>query len=558
MIFKILSESNHKILISILIILAAGIEFLGLSLIYPLISTILDFNDDNHILMNYVKRIIKFFNAPFSENYLIVYLIIIMALKGLILILYKYFVTKSVLTYMINIREIIYNAIFTSNFGFISDKISRLINSMTVQSSTAAGSLDLLFRLIQSSLIMIGLIILGFILSWKMFLFAIFFSVLTFILLSKTLKYSKLLGERLANINEDIYKNITQSLKNYRYLKSINLQNIFYDDIKPIFSNLIKTQIRFVLVNRGTQIITEPIVVTLILLTLFIGINFLNEDRTSLLLIYVVLGRLFTVLFTIIKDLQSFNKDSASVRYCYDIISEMKKNEEIDGNKVFPGLDKSIEIKSTTFQYDNKVLFKNLNLKFYKNKINVIFGESGSGKTTILNIVLGLLKPNQGLIKFDETNLSEYNLKSFRQSIGLVVQDSVIFNSTLRNNLTVRNRKVNDDTLIKYMKKLKLDSMFENKEIDLDYKIDEHSSNLSGGEKQRIALIREIVSQPQILILDEVTSALDSGTTEKVINLIKEIKSNMTLIIVTHQKEYLLAADYINEIKDSSSNIIKS
>ena len=558
MILKILSESNHKILISILIILAAGIEFLGLSLIYPLISTILDFNDDNHILMNYVKRIIKFFNAPFSENYLIVYLIMIMVLKGLILILYKYFVTKSVLTYMINIREMIYDAIFSSNFGFISDKISRLINSMTVQSSTAAGSLDLLFRLIQSSLIMIGLIILGFILSWKMFLFAIFFGAITFIVLSKTLKYSKLLGQQLANINEDIYKNITQSLKNYRYLKSINLQNIFYDDIKPIFSNLIKTQIRFVLVNRGTQIITEPIVITLILLTLFIGINFLNEDRTSLLLIYVVLGRLFTVLFTIIKDLQSFNKDSASVRYCYDIISEMKNNEEIDGNEVFPGLNESIEIESTTFQYDNKVLFKNLNLKFYKNKINVIFGESGSGKTTILNIVLGLLKPNQGLIKFDETNLSEYNLKSFRKSIGLVVQDSVNFNSTLRNNLTVRNRKVKDNTLIKNIKKLKLDSMFENKEIDLDYKIDEHSSNLSGGEKQRIALIREIVSKPEILILDEVTSALDSGTTEKVINLIKEIKSNMTLIIVTHQKEYLPAADYINEIKNFRANIIKN
>ena len=88
--------------------------------------------------------------------------------------------------------------------------------------------------------------------------------------------------------------------------------------------------------------------------------------------------------------------------------------------------------------------------------------------------------------------------------------------------------------------------------------MDEHSSKLSGGEKQRIALMREIVSQPQRLILDEVTSALDSGTTEKVINLIKEIKSNMTLIIVTHQKEYVLAADYINESKDSSSNIIKS
>ena len=547
---KIYFESKYKLLIFILIVFAAALEFFGISLIYPFISLLFNIGNQNDPIIGFLKNSLNYFGLPFSKNSLIVFLIIIMILKSVILIVYKYFSTKSNLIFLIGLRESIYKGIYSSKFGFVSNHISRSINALTIQSDLAGSSLELIYRILQASMTIFGLGLLGILISWKMFLFALALGFLIFLLLNTTIRYSKIYGEQLAKINEGFYRNITQSLKNYRYLKSVDLYDTFYSELKPILSRLFHTHIRFVLLNRGTKIISEPIVLTLILTVLYVGLTFFNETTSALFVIYIILGRFFIGIMSVIKDVQSYSKDSVSARYCYDLIDETKMYEEKHGDTEWKELNDSINLESIVFKHDSHNLFNDLTVNFPNNKISVVYGKSGSGKTTLLNIILGLLKPDKGSVKINNKNLNDYNLNSFRKKIGLVIQEMVVFNFTIRENLSLKNKHVSDETLTKYIAKLELENMFPNNEIDLDYKIDESSSNLSGGEKQRLALIREIVSDPEILVLDEVTSALDSDTIVKIINLIKTLRQNMTIIIVTHQKEYLSIADFIYRIKD--------
>jgi ATP-binding cassette subfamily C protein len=551
---KIYRESKYKILILILIVFAAALEFLGISMIFPFISLLFNIGNQDNTIITFLQTSLSHFGLPFSKTYLIIYLIVIIIFKSIILLVYKYFATKSVMIFMINLRERIYTGIFKSRFGFVSNQISRFINALTIQSAIAAGSLDLLYRILQASLALIGLILLGIIISYKMFLLALTLGFLVFLLLNITIKYSKILGEQLAKINESLYRNITQSLKNYRYLKSVEIYDTFYSELKPILSRLFHTQIRFVLINRGTQIITEPIVLTLILTVLFVGLNFFGESTSALFVIYIILGRFFVALLGIIRDLQSYSKDSVSARYCYDLIDETKMYEEESGDIKWNKLQNSIDIESLEFRHDNNQLFKDLTINIPQNKISVLYGKSGSGKTTLINIILGLLKPYNGYINIDGINIDKYDLKSYRKNIGFVSQDSVMFNLTVGDNLRLKKHDVSDQKLIKYIEDFELQSIFPDNKIDFDYEIDESTSNLSGGEKQRLALIRELVANPNLLILDEVTNALDNMTMLNIIKILENLKGKMTIIIVTHQPEYLSIADIAYTIKDGKDN----
>jgi ABC-type bacteriocin/lantibiotic exporter with double-glycine peptidase domain len=132
----------------------------------------------------------------------------------------------------------------------------------------------------------------------------------------------------------------------------------------------------------------------------------------------------------------------------------------------------------------------------------------------------------------------------------VVTQDSMLFNMTIGENLRLRNKHASNKDLIDLIEEFELGTIFPNNIINLDYVINETSSNLSGGEKQRLALIREIVFNPSILILDEVTSALDHNSVMNVVRIIERLKRKMTIIIVTHQSEYLEIADYAYKIHE--------
>jgi ABC-type bacteriocin/lantibiotic exporter with double-glycine peptidase domain len=555
---KLYFEIKNKILILILILISAGLEFIGISLIYPLVSIIFNIVDQDNTILSFMKTVFSHYNLPLTSNWMIILIIIIMIFKSAFLIAFKYITANSVMSFMLNLRKSIYTGVFNSRFGFVSDEISRVINGLTIQSATAAGTMDIIFKLTQTTFTFIALLILGLIISWKMFVLASFLGLGSYFILNFTIKYSKLLGEELALVNERLLENITGSLKNYRYIKSVEIHDIFYSIVKPILKNINKIQIKFVLVNHGTKIISEPIIMTLILTVLIVGLNYFEENISALIVVYIILLRFFTIILGLIANLQNYSKDVVSVKYCYKLIDEFKTEKETYGNIKWKGLKHNIAVESVGYGYNDNLIFDNVSIKFIKNKITVLYGKSGSGKTTLLNIILGLLKPSNGVINVDDVNISKYDLKSYRNKIGMVTQDSVIFNLTIGDNLRLRNREISDCEIIKHIINFDLVSIFPYNKIDLNYHIDESVSNLSGGEKQRLALIRELVSEPEILILDEVTSSLDTETISKVIKTLEKLKGKVTIIIVTHQKEYLNLADEVYNINKGIINKISN
>ena len=202
-----------------------------------------------------------------------------------------------------------------------------------------------------------------------------------------------------------------------------------------------------------------------------------------------------------------------------------------------------IEIKNLTKSYDKKCILKNINLKINDNEQVSIIGKSGCGKSTLLRCIARLEKIDKGQILIDNENVN--NIKKFYNKVGMVFQSFNLFeNMTVLENLIIAPVKLKIQTKDEAIKVAKGYL----KEINLENKINEYPKNLSGGEKQRVAIIRALMEKPKILLLDEPTSSLDPQMKKEVLELISKLKDyNMTIIVVSHE---------LNFVKDFSSRII--
>lgn len=202
-----------------------------------------------------------------------------------------------------------------------------------------------------------------------------------------------------------------------------------------------------------------------------------------------------------------------------------------------------IEIKNLTKNYDKKCILKNINLKINDNEQISIIGKSGCGKSTLLRCIARLEKIDKGQILIDNENIND--IKNFYNKVGMVFQSFNLFeNMTVLENLIIAPVKLkmySKEEAVKFAKNYL-------KEINLENKINEYPKNLSGGEKQRVAIIRALMEKPKILLLDEPTSSLDPQMKKEVLELVTKLKDyNMTIIVVSHE---------LNFVKDFSSRII--
>ena len=356
-------------------------------------------------------------------------------------------------------------------------------------------------------------------------------------------------------VDQKYLNNTSQSLKNYRYIKIANIKEKLFASISANINEFNLNQFKFAMLSKLTKESSEPIAIIIIIFIGYISSYYLNIGLSLLIISVLLLRRLIANISSLFNLYQALLKNRESLVYVNKIIDNMKiekKDYEVRNFNF-----ETISLSNIYYQYSKKKqIFVNLNLQIKKNNSVVIYGKSGSGKSTLINIITGITLPTQGKVLYNDIDTKKFEFQK-KLKIGIVSQDEVIFNMSLIDNLKLRNPNAKKTKILELISALGLKSIFENKVVDLSMNINEITSNLSGGEKQRIALIREILNEPDILILDEPTSSLDKSSLNKTIDLLNKIKKNTTLIIFTHQNEFKKYNYQIYELKNRRLNQIK-
>ena len=225
--------------------------------------------------------------------------------------------------------------------------------------------------------------------------------------------------------------------------------------------------------------------------------------------------------------------------------------------KNMPSLKKEIEFKNVNFSYtDEKQILKDINLTIPKGKTVALVGNSGGGKTTVVNLIPRFYDTNEGEILIDGTNIKDLSLKSLRDNIAVVFQDNFLFSGTIRDNIMLGKQNATDKEVQKAIQMACLDEFITSLENGLDTEIGERGVLLSGGQKQRIAIARAFIKNAPIVILDEATSALDNKSEAIVQQAIDNLMKDRTVIVIAHRLSTVQNADKIIVI--NSGEIVES
>jgi len=355
-------------------------------------------------------------------------------------------------------------------------------------------------------------------------------------------------GKIQKNTRNSILQQIQLLFNNFKNFKIINKNQFFMNEISNTVERLFKSEMTSSIAKAIIKNMYEPVLICLTMTMIFFYYEFLEGFKIAEMgALFLIFSRMFSRFATMVQSANQFFLGKSSLLSVTDQERQSKINKELSTGIKIDKI-KNIEFINSSFSYGKKNVFKNLNFKIEAGSIVSIYGKSGSGKTTIADLIAGFMTLSNGQILIDDIDIKKINIFSLRKKIGYITQDSYLFNGSVRYNLLLKNNKDKDLEIIKILELLELKSLFLQDKIDLDKDIYDKALNISGGQKQRLLIAREILKEPDLLIFDESLSQLHKDIRMEIFKKIKRFKPDISIINLTHNDEFRPISDKVLEI----------
>lgn len=504
---------------------------------------------------NTLSNIFKEFSIELNLTEILIFIVLIFVFKGGIKFFGQSYQVSLYQTFIKDIRISLVENFSTLKFEkYLKSDKGQLQNTFTIEINRITSACRNYLKLIEA-LALIGTYVgLAYFTNPKFTLLVVIFSLGTSFVYNHLNKLIKNHSRRLVTNNSFFQGELIQLVSLFKYLLASGTIFKFSQKVNQSIIDVEKTNKKIGILNAIALSIREPIMIIILTLVILIHIELLDGSLDLILISILFFYRALQAVMQFQTNLNQFISLTGSIDNVISTHSFLVKHRNIDGDISVNSFNNKIELENISFTFKENTIFKDLSLSLEKGHIIALVGESGTGKTTLVNIISGLYNVNLGNIKIDNINYENICLNSFRKLTGYVSQEFIIFNDTLYNNVTLW-----DDDSPENIEKFKialrkaslLDTRFLN---DIYMELGSNGLNLSGGQRQRIAIAREFYKNPEILFMDEATSALDSKTEKNIFLNLDELKKDKTIIIITHRLSTIKEADKIVFLKKDNNN----
>jgi len=550
----------HIALLLFLLFLASAFEGISIGMLVPLLAGIQQIKSYDQ-LPEALRSLIEIFSAYPIETQILLSLGFVVGgvvLKNIFLGFSQYLAYWLTARLIASIRMKVVGSLLYAGMGFYNNVKTGDLVERTVYNTLLTE--DLIKKIVEMAgyvMSCVILLVLLVIFSWKLTLVSIVLAAVIAYAVSIYIRRLSRYGLNLVNTGRELTSSLHETLSGIQVIKSFTKEGEQIKKLNTHIENHARHQLNVNFSTFMVHVVTEAFGVVAIGVLFLLAIKSSSMDYrlvlTQILPFIYIIARILPVLKLMNQTRGIIASRLPAFDTVYDLVRTDNKPRIADGKLAYSGLKNGITFEAVNFSYNEGERLALSQASFFipKGRTTAIVGKSGAGKSTVINLLLRFYDPQSGSVLVDGKPLPDYKVESYLRHVGMVSQDTFIFNDTVRNNIAFGLKgDYTEDVIVDAAKRAGADEFISALPEGYDTMLGERGIRLSGGQRQRISIARATLKNPEILILDEATSSLDTATEQLIHRAITELSRNRTVIIIAHRFSTIKNADQIIVLKD--------
>lgn len=554
---RIFKEQKLRLSLAVAALVVASLaEGLGIALLLPLLQMIADgggpIGGEVGRVGQAVENLFLFLGVPFSLTAVLVFMLFVALMQQGLILAQQKIAFGSQYLFEASLRERTYRAIFNATWPFfVNTRLGYITDTLATQVTRCGTAYQTLNLLLSGIIVSFVYLTLATLISWQATLIIVIGGSVLILLLWRQTRGGKVYGAAITQSNREFQDEITEQLSAAKLIKGYAAQGTVIKRFRKYYEALAHSMYRGNFNNALVRTLMETGMTVMLVITIYGAVVSLKIEIAELVVFLFIFYRIAPRLSNAQAHVHRLNILIPSLEKVDLLKNEALAMKEIGGTRKLEQFKKGISFSNAFFSYvpDHPVL-KGVNLNIPKGKMIAVVGSSGVGKSTLVDLVVGLVQPDEGTIVLDDILLREYDLSTWKEKLGYVAQDSILFNDTVEANISWSYPEADEEQVVAAAKLAYAHEFIVDLPAGYDTIIGTRGVRLSGGQRQRLALARAVIRKPEFLILDEAMSALDAVSEKKIQMSVESLAKSITILIVTHRFATIKKVDYIYMLED--------
>jgi ATP-binding cassette subfamily C protein len=529
---------------------ASVVEGIGFASLVPLLMIATDSGtEEPSPLLEVTRDVMASIGLPLEVGPLITFFVLTMVVKSALNFLAMQYVSRSIADFSSGLRSRMIATLFRANWSYlVQHPVGRIANAVSGQAGRAGSAYSVAATFLAQSIQTLAYLVVAFVVSWPVALAATGLSGLMVLSLHFLVRISRKAGWRQTQRSRELVTLLMDSLNNIKPLKAMAKEDEYAGFLEHRI-NLLKKAIRRQAVSQDALKNGNEALVTIFLgVGFFVALAVWQVPLIELAVIGVLIKRTSNGIGKLQQLFQAAVASETPYLEAMDMMAEAESAREVNPGRRQASFERECRLEEVSFAHGERLILESVSLEIPVGGVTVLIGPSGAGKTTIADLILGLYRPRRGRVVLDDVPLDEIDLKSWRRLIGYVPQELLLLHDSVYANVAMGKPDVSKADVRVALETAGAWHFVKALPAGMRTTVGQSGAKLSGGQRQRIALARALVSKPKLLILDEVTSALDPKTEQEICDNIRNMAEQTTILAITHRPTFLEIADRIYRV----------
>lgn len=541
----------RTLLMLLSLVVAGVVEGISLTTMLPLVSVMLGDSGHAGVVASHVAAVLNSVGLEPSISVLLVIIVAGMSLTSLLILVANRQVGYTVAHVATDLRVDLINATLESRWEhYLRQPGGALANSVATEAFRAATAYEHAANMVALTIQAIAYGIIALVVSWQAALVCIALGLGILLALRGLVKTSRKAGKSQTGLMRELLINLSDTLGSVKPLKAMAREDIADSLLRSQATELNAAMEKEVTSRETLRALQEPLLALLAAGGLFAGLVIWKLPMASVMVLIFMVVRVLGLLHKAQQRYHRMVGQESAFWALREAVADAKAQLEPQGGSCQPTLDSRIHFDHVSFTYGGRRILENASVAFEVGAMTTVIGPSGTGKTTVLDLLCALLVPQQGQITVDGVCLADLHRRSWRRMIGYVTQETLLLHDSVLANITLGEPSLTQADAEHALRQAGAWEFVQRLEQGIHTPVGERGGQLSGGQRQRIVIARALAHRPSLLILDEATSALDAESEDDICQTLKALTPGITIIAVSHRPRLIEVADKVVSLVD--------